>query len=114
MTPAARIERLARLGYVFDTSIFGRPSYRLTPKVPYQAVPEAWLLAYALDYYDPFHDVVAWSPPAITTPTSMTAGTFISGLRWPRTSGPSSAWRYGERLARHDGQRPPVLGFGRG
>lgn len=64
MTPAARIERLARLGYVFDTSIFGRPSYRLTPKVPYQAMPEAWLLAYALDYYDPFHDVMAWSPPS--------------------------------------------------
>jgi hypothetical protein len=63
MDPAARVEQLSRLGYVFDTSIFGGPSYRLTPKVPYQAVPEGSLLAYSLDYYDPFGDVMAWSPP---------------------------------------------------
>jgi hypothetical protein len=40
--PLSRAERLSRLGHVFDdTSIFSGPRYRLTPRAPYQAVPEA-------------------------------------------------------------------------
>jgi hypothetical protein len=45
VTPLSRAERLSRLGSPFDPSIFGGPKYRLTPRRPYQAAPEAWMRA---------------------------------------------------------------------
>jgi hypothetical protein len=43
VTPLSRAQRLSRLGHQFDPSIFGTPTYRLTPKHPYQASPTGFL-----------------------------------------------------------------------
>ena len=43
VAPLSRVERLARLGHQFDPSIFGAPTYRLTPRHPYQASPAGFL-----------------------------------------------------------------------
>src|ERR1700738_4045429 len=50
-TLESRIERLSQLGSIFDSSIFGGPSYRLTARTPYQTSPEAWLVGYGIDYF---------------------------------------------------------------
>jgi hypothetical protein len=42
LTAAARSQRLARLGHIFDGSIFGGPTYRLSSQKPYQESPLAW------------------------------------------------------------------------
>ena len=61
--PLSRAERLSRLGHVFDPSIFG-PSYRLTPRVPYQASPLNWLTIYDANIARPDgRDLVFWSLP---------------------------------------------------
>jgi len=62
-TPLSRAERLSRLGHPFDPSTFG-PSYRLTPRVPYQASPLNWLTTYDADIARPDgDDLVWWSLP---------------------------------------------------
>ena len=43
VAPLSRVERLSRLGHQFDPSIFGAPTYRLTPRHPYQASPWGFL-----------------------------------------------------------------------
>ena len=43
VTPLSRAKRLAQLGHQFDPSIFGTPTYRLTPRYPYQASPLGYL-----------------------------------------------------------------------
>jgi hypothetical protein len=43
VAPLTRAERLSRLGHQFDPSIFGTPTYRLTPRHPYQASPTGFL-----------------------------------------------------------------------
>ena len=43
IAPLPRTERLSQLGHRFDPTLLGGPSYRLTPRQPYQASPEAWL-----------------------------------------------------------------------
>jgi hypothetical protein len=43
IAPLSRIERLSQLGHRFDPTVLGGPSYRLTPRQPYQASPEASL-----------------------------------------------------------------------
>ncbi len=43
LSAATRANRLARLGFHMDSSIFANWAYRLTAKKPYQATPEAWL-----------------------------------------------------------------------
>lgn len=63
ITPISRAERLSRLGHLIDDSIFGGPSYKLTPKAPYQKSPEAWLSAGYPDYYWAEYDAVVWRPP---------------------------------------------------
>jgi hypothetical protein len=59
-TSNSRIERLSRLSSVLDTSIFGGPSYRLTTRTPYQASPEAWVVAH-VDYFNP-RVGMQWTP----------------------------------------------------
>lgn len=63
VTPISRAERLSQLGHLVDPSIFGGPSYRLSPKRPYQASPEAWLSADHSDYYWAEYDAIVWQPP---------------------------------------------------
>ena len=46
VTPLSRAQRLSRLGHQFDTSIFGTPTYRLTPRLPYQDSPLGFLRFY--------------------------------------------------------------------
>lgn len=41
----SRAERISQLGRRIDPSIVGGPAYRLTPRQPYQAAPEAWFRA---------------------------------------------------------------------
>src|SRR5262245_29659208 len=73
--PLSRAERLSRLGHIFDdTSIFSGPRYRLTPRAPYQAVPEASfsvsggsLPFVSLLSYSSTHDEVVWQPPRDAT-----------------------------------------------
>jgi hypothetical protein len=68
--PLSRAERLSRLGHVFDdTSIFSGPRYRLTPRAPYQAVPEASFSVsggsppfVSLLSYSSTQDEVVWQP----------------------------------------------------
>lgn len=43
---ATQVQRLKDVGFEADKSIFTGPRYRLTPRRPYQASPEAWLDAF--------------------------------------------------------------------
>ena len=63
LTPLSRVERLSRLGHAFDSSIFGAPRIRLTSRRPYQASPEAYLVAWNPEVYLPFDDTVTWELP---------------------------------------------------
>jgi hypothetical protein len=63
IAPLSRAQRLSRLEHLIDTSIFGGPSYKLAPKNPYQASPEAWLSAEHPDYYWAEYDAIVWQPP---------------------------------------------------
>ncbi len=77
LTASTRASRLARLGHVFDgNTVFGGPSYRLTPRRPYQASPEAYLIASHVDGYLADADEITWDPPA---DLGTTAG--LRGLR---------------------------------
>jgi hypothetical protein len=59
VAPLTRAERLSRLGHQFDPSIFGTPTYRLTPRYPYQGSPLGFLTFHsvrhvnAMGYGDP-------------------------------------------------------------
>jgi hypothetical protein len=60
--PLARAERMSALGHPIDHTIFGGPAYRLSARVPYQASPEAFLIAeeIALSAFD---DRLTWRLP---------------------------------------------------
>ena len=60
VAPLSRTERLSRLGQPFDPSIFGGPTYRLTPRAPYQASPLAWLTLYKVNIDMPDGENLAW------------------------------------------------------
>ena len=66
IAPLSRAERLSKLGPRFDPSIFDGifgPSYRLTPRRPYQASPTAWLNASTVGDYYAAYDYIIWSMP---------------------------------------------------
>jgi hypothetical protein len=64
VTPLSRAERLSRLGTRFDATVFDGPSYRLTPRRPYQASPEAWLEVSKPNYYSATQvEWISWAPP---------------------------------------------------
>ena len=70
-TSKSRLERLARLGSAFDR-ILGSPLYRLTPRAPYQASPEAWLSGFGIDYLNLRIPDIQWVPEgAPSTPGDM-------------------------------------------
>lgn len=63
LAPASRAQRLSRLGHHFDSSIFGGPSYDLTPNVPYRYSPRAHLVAHNPTIYSAFESRIWWTPP---------------------------------------------------
>jgi hypothetical protein len=68
VTPLSRIERLSRLGPFDDPSVFNGPSFRLTPRMPYQASrydasPQAFLIAAEPQSYSAERDEIMWAPP---------------------------------------------------
>lgn len=72
LSAATRVKRLARLGFGADPSIFGEPTYRLTPQTPYQAAPEAWLDSFDGNYSaGPGVDRIWWRLPRIFATTFM-------------------------------------------
>jgi hypothetical protein len=103
VTPLSRAERMSRLGPLFDTSIFGGPSYKLSPKMPYQPSPEAWLSAERPDFYWADYDAIVWQPPQNSgvqpAPRGMhfffeaspewrsVVSISLSGKAWPGTTG---------------------------
>jgi hypothetical protein len=70
VAPLSRTERLSRLGHTVGPPIPGGPKYRLTPRKPYQAAPEASLIvsgAARLFSYSSTQDEVVWQPPRDAT-----------------------------------------------
>lgn len=61
--PEDRLARLRHVGFSGDLSVFGSPSHRLRPQVPYQASPEGWLDAYE-GTYSAGNDEIWWRLPA--------------------------------------------------
>ena len=68
-----------KLGPRIDPSIFDGifgPSYRLTPRRPYQASPAAWLNASTVGDYYAAYDYIVWSMPQQGGPDSQGFMTF--------------------------------------
>jgi hypothetical protein len=66
VAPLSRADRLSRVaGHRFDTTIFGGPTYRLSPQHPYQASPEGWMEVSQPTYYapGPGGNLLWWEPP---------------------------------------------------
>ena len=102
VTPLSRAARLGGLGHAVDSSIFGGPRYTLTPRRPYQASPEAYLVAWDPEVYLPFDDTIVWELPRdyqraplygmdfylTDTPRVLaTASVVMSGKAWPGLTG---------------------------
>jgi hypothetical protein len=87
LAPAARVKRLADLGFGTSPAAFNTPMYRLTPQTPYQSEPEAWLDAFDGTYSaGPDVDRIWWRLPS-SFPTEFMAGCNFSVRNLP--SGPS-------------------------
>src|SRR5262245_45632492 len=56
-----RLQRLAGLGFRLPDSIFGSPLFRLSPRRPYQASPEAWLHASSPIFFTTEFEDISWS-----------------------------------------------------
>jgi hypothetical protein len=78
ITPLARAARLSSLGLSFDPSIFGGPSYRLTPRKPYIETPLAWLSASNPSSYSADTDRIHWNPPRTFTQNFVPRGFIAS------------------------------------
>lgn len=76
ITPLLRAGRLSELGHLVDPTVFGGPSYRLTPSRPYQPSPEAWIEAAYPTYYAPAGEVIWWEPPPDLDPRKFLGMTF--------------------------------------
>ena len=61
--PEERLARLRHLGFHGDPGLFGSPTHRLSPRVPYQASPEGWLDSYE-GTYSAGNDQIWWRLPA--------------------------------------------------
>ena len=97
--PVTRVERLAGVGHAGDTA-FGGPRYLLTPRRPYQASPEASLIAAGCSY-STTDDVVIWQPPSGADRSELALRVFfsrspdgrsvvsllLSGSSWPGATG---------------------------
>ena len=56
-----RAQKLSRFGRVFDWSIFGGPSYRISSRHPYQANPLVWMSASSVGSYLTEVEFISWS-----------------------------------------------------
>lgn len=63
LMPEDRLARLRHVGFTGDINVFGSPSHRLSPQVPYQASPQGWLDAYD-GSYSAGNDEIWWRLPA--------------------------------------------------
>jgi hypothetical protein len=61
VAPLSRAQRLSRFWPNVDPDIFGRPRYRLTPRSPFQAAPEASLIVSRCTYSATDNEVI-WQP----------------------------------------------------
>jgi len=97
-TPQERLARLRHLGFPGDLGVFGSPSHRLSPKVPYQASPEGWLDAYD-GTYSAGNDEIWWRLPAtfdnFTATCNATFRGVAAGSRLLSVS--VEVWPYGGR-----------------
>jgi hypothetical protein len=64
LTAEDRLTRLHHVGFPGELSVFGSPSHRLSPQVPYQASPEGWLDAYEGTYSASTNNEIWWRLPA--------------------------------------------------
>lgn len=64
VTPLLRARRLERAGVRLTPHRPGGPSFRLTSRRPYQASPEAYLVAFNASIFLPFDDTIIWEVPA--------------------------------------------------
>ena len=63
VAPLTRARRLSQLGLHLDTTIFNGPSYQLTPRRPYIAQPECWMIASVVGDYSTLEDFILWQVP---------------------------------------------------
>jgi hypothetical protein len=61
LTASTRSLRLAGLSHLFDGSIFGEPTYRMSSRKPYIEAPLAWLHASSPAFYLTEVEFIAWS-----------------------------------------------------
>jgi len=61
LTASVRSSRLAALSHLFDGSIFGAPTYRMSSRKPYIEAPLAWLHASSPAFYLTEVEFIAWS-----------------------------------------------------
>ena len=102
VAPLSRAKRLARLGHHLEPSKLGGPAFRLTARRPYQASPEAYLVASNASIYLPFDDTIIWEVPREHTGSPRRGIDFyfadspseaavvslsLSGKAWPGTVG---------------------------
>jgi hypothetical protein len=78
-TQADRLARLGRLGFPGDLGVFGSPSHRLSPQVPYQASPGGWLDAYE-GSYSAGNDEIWWRLPATFDNYTATCNATFAGV----------------------------------
>jgi hypothetical protein len=62
--PEERVERLGRIGFPGNVDVFGAPSHRLSPQVPYQPSPEGWLDAFEGTWSASTDNEIWWRLPA--------------------------------------------------
>jgi hypothetical protein len=63
LTPRSRAERLSPLSDFSGPRPFGGPSYQLSPRMPYQSSPQAYVIAGSLNGYDAYSDSIDWAFP---------------------------------------------------
>ncbi len=102
VTPLSRARRLSRLGHVFDSSIFGGPSYDLTPYHPRNDSPPAALSVHGADTFDVWGGRLLWAPPehesngvfrqmhatlSVSPVARCLVSVLLSGKGWPGMAG---------------------------
>lgn len=105
---AARAERLAHF-FPRPPTPFGGPSYLLTPRVPYQAEPEAMLIAGWLASFDTEQNTITWEFLADQTNLDV-SGLFASFATSPEGSSVVSISLSGASYRDQEGQIRVTIG----
>ena len=77
--PEHRLAQLQHLGFHGDLNVFGSPTHRLSPRVPYQASPEGYLDAFEGDY-SAGNDTIWWRLPATFDNYKATCNAILHGV----------------------------------